>query len=54
MISGGFERFVGLEAVVLLDGKFRFMIHPFDPAAQNGSTSLEAIQQSLALGQDAI
>jgi hypothetical protein len=53
MILGGFQRFIRLEAVALFDSQFRFIVHPFDTAVRNGSTSVEAIQQNLARGQDA-
>ena len=53
MISGGFERFMRLEAVVLFDSQFRFIVHRLDTAVRNGSTSVEPIQPYLARGPDA-
>ena len=54
MISGGFQRFIRLEAVGLFDCQFRFVVHPCDTAIHNGSTILEPIQPYLARGQDAL
>ena len=51
MIQGGFERFMRLEAVGLFDSQFRFVVHPFDTAPRNDSTSVESIQQYLAQWQ---
>ena len=53
-ISGGFERLVRLEARVLFDSQFRFVIHPFDTAVRNGFTRVEPIQPYHAQGQDAV
>ena len=54
MIQDSFERFVRLEAVGLFDSQFRFVVHPFDTAVRNGSTSVEPIQPYLARGEDAL
>jgi hypothetical protein len=50
----GFQHFIRLEAVGLFDSQFRFVVHAFDTAIQNGSTSVEPIQQYLARGQDVL
>ena len=53
MLYGGFERFMRLEAVVLFDSQFHFVVHPFDTAVRNGSANVEPTQPCLAQGQGA-
>jgi hypothetical protein len=53
MITGGFHRFIRLEAAGLFNSQFCFVVHSFDNTVRNGTTSVEPIQQYLARGQDA-
>jgi hypothetical protein len=53
MIPGGLQRFMRLEAVGLLNGRYRFVVHPVDTAILNDSTIVEPFQQCLARGEDA-
>jgi hypothetical protein len=43
MMKGGFQRLIRLEALVLFDSQFRFVVYPFDTVMRNGSTSVEPI-----------
>ena len=54
MIQGGFQRLIRLEALVLFNNLFRFVVHPFDTVIRNGPTSVEPIQPYLAREQDAV